>query len=64
MQIYFHDTADSTQVRLNAENLNSPGSASEIMQLLKNEVVRRSPYIRRFQYAIQRMLETPRLLWR
>jgi hypothetical protein len=52
MQIYFHDTADSIQVQLNAENLNSPGSASEIMQLLENEVVQRSPYIGRFQYAI------------
>jgi hypothetical protein len=62
MQIYFHDTADSTQVRLNATNLNSPGPASEIMQLLENEVRRCSPYIQRFEYAIQRMLETPSLL--
>jgi hypothetical protein len=59
MQIYFHDSEDRTLLRLNAVQLNSPGPASEIMELLENEVRSNSPWVSMFTMAIERMISCP-----
>jgi ribosomal protein L30E len=61
MQIYFHDTANPTSLRLNAVKLNRPGPASDIMSILQDVIRTHSPFINEFKYAIERMIECPEM---
>jgi hypothetical protein len=58
-QIYFHDSDNAASYRLSAVSLNAGGHASDIIEILQNEVAQFSPHYQLFQAAIERSVTFP-----